>query len=174
LFNYTRKIYKVLAKEQFSDDIWKYKLNGYSTRWFPSPFLLKVDTRGMVALGSNIQKGTINFNTTFDREAQLQALHHNNQTQADISQEQLDAQVLQIDKDKQKEALATASDLPMVRRSKRNKIKTKIKLMVGQKFKHDNRTYTIFKLYKNKVAARSGKLEYDFNRPHVAKHLITI
>ena len=71
LFNYTKKIYIVEEKQQFPDGLFKYKLNGYTNRWFLSPFLLSVDTRGMVALGSNIQKGAINFNTTFDREAQL-------------------------------------------------------------------------------------------------------
>ena len=142
LFNYTKRIYKVTQKKLF--DIWKYKLDGHTDRWFPSPFLLKVDTRGMVALGSNVQKGDINFNTTFDMENHLAGLHAKTRAQAELTPEQLDAQVLQIDKAKKKKAMAQASNLPSVpvRRSKRMKQKT---IAVGSKFKHDDwETYTIF------------------------------
>ena len=147
-------------------------MNGHTDRWFPSPFLLKVDTRGMVALGSNVQKGDINFNTTFDMENHLAGLHAKTRAQAELTPEQLDAQVLQVDKAKKKKAMAQASNLPSVpvRRSKRMKQKT---IAVGSKFKHDDgETYTIFKIYKRKVAARRGKLEYDFNKPHVKKRLL--
>ena len=170
LFNYTKNIYKVTQKKLF--DIWKYKLNGHTDRWFPSPFLLKVDTRGMVALGSNVQKEDINFNTTFDMENHLAGLHAKTRAQAELTPEQLDAQMLQIDKAKKKKAMAQASNLPSVpvRWSKRMKRKT---IAVGSKFKHDDgETYTIFKIYKRKVAARRGKLEYDFNKPHVKKRLL--
>ena len=115
-------------KQQFSDGLYKYKLNGYTNRWFPSPFLLSVDTQGMVALGSNIQKGTINFNTTFDREAQLLNMQEANWKQAELTPEQLDAQVLQINIEKKKAAAAQDSNLPPVpalKRSKRLKIKKK-------------------------------------------------
>ena len=54
LFNYTKKIYIVEEKQQFPDGLRKYKLNGYTNRWFPSPFFLSVGTWGMIALDSNI------------------------------------------------------------------------------------------------------------------------
>ena len=34
------------------------------------------------------------------------------------------------------------------------------------------KTYRIFENYKRKVAARRGKIEYDFNKPHVQKRLL--
>jgi hypothetical protein len=108
--------------------VYKYKLIGYTNWWFPSPFLLSVDTRGMVALGSNIQKGTIQFNTTFDREAQLLNMQEANWKQAELTPEQLDAQVLQIDIEKKKAAAAQDSNLPPVpalKRSQRLKLKKK-------------------------------------------------
>jgi hypothetical protein len=128
LFNYTEKIYIVEEKQQFPDGLYKYKLNGYTNRWFPSPFLLSVDTRDMVALGSNIQKGAINFNITFDREAQLLNMQEANRKQAELTPEQLDAQALQIDIEKKKAAAAQGSNLPPVpalKRSKRLKSKRK-------------------------------------------------
>jgi hypothetical protein len=127
LFNYTKNIYIVEEKQQFSNGLFKYEINGYTNQWFPSPFLLSVDTRGMVALGSNIQKGTINFNTTFDREAQLLNMQEANRKQAELTPEQLDAQVLQIDNEKKKAAAAQDSNLPSVplKRSKRLKSTTK-------------------------------------------------
>ena len=73
-------------------------MDGHTDRWFPSPFLFKVDTRGMVALGNNVQKADINFNTTFDMENHLAGLHAKTRAQAELTPEQLDAQVLQIDK----------------------------------------------------------------------------
>ena len=46
-------------------------------------------------------------------------------------------------------------------------------IAIGSKFKHDDgKTYTVFKIYKRKVAARSGKIAYDFNKPHVRKRLL--
>jgi hypothetical protein len=151
LFNYTKKIYIVVEKKQFPDGMWKYKIDGYTSRCFPSAFLLKVDTRGMVALGSNIQKGIINFHTTFDREAHLQSLHANTQAQAQLTPAELDAQDQPIDEEKKKQALAQASDLPPVRRSKRQKKTKQKQLAVGSKFKHDGRTFTIIKLYKKNL-----------------------
>ena len=121
LFNYTKKVYTVVEKLQFPGDLWKYKLNGYTNRFFPSPVLLKVDLRGMVPLGTEKHKNDISFNTQYDREAQLKRLHANNRKQGLLSPEELDAQVLQIDKEKQKIASAQQSNLPDVpiRRSKR-------------------------------------------------------
>ena len=43
LFNYTKKVYTIIEKKQFPG-LWKYKLDYYRNRWFPAPFLLKVDT----------------------------------------------------------------------------------------------------------------------------------
>ena len=119
LFNYTKKIYIVEEKQQFPDGLFKYKLNGCTDQWFSLPFLLSVDVRGMVALGSNIQKGTTKFNTTFDREAQLLNMQKANRKQAELTPEQLDAQVLQIDIEKKKAAAAQDSNLPPVPALKR-------------------------------------------------------
>ena len=66
---------------------------------------MKVDTRGMIPLGSGIQTGAINFNTTFDREAQPQSLYDGNRPQAELTPEELDLPVVQIEKQKQKQAL---------------------------------------------------------------------
>ena len=104
LINYTKKVYTIIEKKQFPG-LWKYKLDGYTDRWSPSPFLMKVDIRSMIPLGKEKHKGTINFNMAYDREAQLQSLHQENRTQAELTPEELDAQVLQIDKEKQKQAM---------------------------------------------------------------------
>ena len=135
---------------------------------------MKVDTREMVPLGTDKHKGTINFNTTYDRDAQLQSLHEGNRKQAELTPEELDLQVLQIDEQKKNEALEQQSNLPAVpvRKSKQKTKKKKI-LVIGSRFKHnDGKIYTIINIYTKKVAARAGKLEYDFNKPYVKKHLL--
>ena len=134
---------------------------------------MKVDTRGIVPLGTDKHKRTINFNATYDREAQLQSLHEGNRVQAELTPEELDAQVLQIDKDKQKEALEQESNLPVVpvrRKSKRKKKKKK--LVIGSEFNYDGKIFKVIKIYSKKVAARSNKLEYDFDKQYVKKNLI--
>ena len=110
LFNYTKKVYTIIEKKQFPG-LWKYKLDGRD-RWFPAPFLMKVDTWGMIPLGSDIQKDAITFNTTYNREVQLQSLHEENGAEGDLTQEKLDLQVVQIDKQKQKQALQENTNLP--------------------------------------------------------------
>ena len=60
LFNFTKKVYTIIENKQFSG-LWKYKLDGYTDRWFPSPFLMKVDTPGIIPLGSDIQKSAIDL-----------------------------------------------------------------------------------------------------------------
>ena len=82
-------MYTTIEKTQFTG-FWKYKLDHYRDRWFPAPFVMKVDTRGIIPLGSDIQKGAINFNTIYDREAQLQSLHEGNRAEADLTPEELD------------------------------------------------------------------------------------
>ena len=59
----------------------------------------------MIPLGTIKNKGTINFNTTYDREVQLESLHKGNRTQAELTPEELDLQVLKIDEQKKKKAL---------------------------------------------------------------------
>ena len=82
----------------------------------------------MIPLGFNIQNGAIHFNTTYDREAQLQSLHEKNRAQADLTPEELDLQVVQIDKQKQKQALqenTNLPDIPSLRKSNRTSKKVK-------------------------------------------------
>jgi hypothetical protein len=86
IFNYTKKVYTVIEKKNFNG-LWKYKLDGYTDRWFPSPFLIKVDIHGMTPLGTEKHKNTISFNTTYDRYAQLQSLHEGNRKQAELTPE---------------------------------------------------------------------------------------
>ena len=129
----------------------------------------------MIPLGTDKHKGTINFNTPYDREAQLQSLHEGNRKQAELTPEELDLQVLQIDEQKKKEALEQESNLPVVpvrRKSKRRRKKKKT-LAIGSKFRNDDgKIYTIIKIYSKKVAAWSGRVEYDFNKQYVKKQLI--
>ena len=77
LFNYTKNIFEVMEKKN-SDGIWKCKLDGYTNRWFPLPFLMKVDTRGMVPLATDKHKNKVSFNTQYDQEAQIAAWHESN------------------------------------------------------------------------------------------------
>ena len=61
----------------------------------------------------------------------------------------------------------------VLRKSKQKKKKKLKKLAIGSKFKHDDsKIYTVIKMYSKKVAARTGKVEYDFNIPYVKKHLV--
>ena len=137
---------------------------------------MKVDTRGMIPLGTDKHKGDIDFNTTFDREVQLQYLHKGNRSQAELTPEELDFQALHTDEQKKKEALEKTSILPVVpvrRKSKRKKKKKIKKLAIGLKFRHDDgNIYKIIKIYSKKVAARSGKVGHEFNIPYVQKQLI--
>ena len=131
--NYTKKVYTVIEKRNFNG-LWKYKLDSYTDRWFPSPFLMKVDTRGMIPLGTDKHNGTINFNMTYDKEAQLQSLHEGNRKKAELTPEELYLQVLQIDKQKQKQALqenANLPDIPGLRKS--NRTIKKLKLLQQRK-----------------------------------------
>ena len=184
LFNYTKTVYTIIEKKQFPG-LWKYKLDGYTDRWFPSPFLMNVDIQGMIPLGTEKHKGTINFNTTYDREAQIQSLHEGNRKQAVLTPEELDLQVLQIDKQKQKQALqenANLPDIPSLRRSNRTikKIKAStakkesMKIKVGQRFKHDDDKliYRITAVGKNISGINYKQVSYDFNKPYVRKRIL--
>ena len=42
----------------------------------------------MIPLGTIKHKGTINFNTTYDREGQLESLHKGNRTQVELTPEE--------------------------------------------------------------------------------------
>ena len=139
----------------------------------------------MVPLGTEKHKGTINFNTTYDREAQIQSLHEGNKKQAMLTPEELDLQVLQIDKQKQKQALqenANLPDIPSLRRSNRTSQKNKtstakkpnMKIKVGQRFKHDddNLIYRITAVQKNISAINYKQISYEFNKPYVHKRMI--
>ena len=95
----------------------------------------------MIPLGSNIQKGAIHFNRTYDRELQLQSLHEGNITQADLTPDELDAQVLQIDKEKQKQALQENTNLPDIPRlEKSTRISQKVKASTTIKTKHQDKS----------------------------------
>ena len=85
IYNYTKKVYTVIEKKNFNG-LWKCKLDGYTDRWFPSPFLMKVDIQGMIPLGTEKHKNTISFNTTYDREAQLHSLHEGNRNKQSLHQ----------------------------------------------------------------------------------------
>ena len=39
--------------------LWKYKLTESTNRWFPSPFVLKVDIKGMVPIGKDKHKNKV-------------------------------------------------------------------------------------------------------------------
>ena len=139
----------------------------------------------MIPLGTEKHKNTISFNTTYDREAQLQFLHEGNSKQAELTPEELDLQVLQIDKQKQKQALQENANLPDIlglRKSNRTikKIKAStakkesIKIKVGQRFRHDDDKliYRITAVGRNISAINYKQVSYDFNKPYVHKRMI--
>ena len=98
---------------------------------------MKVDTRGMVPLGTEKHKNNITFKITYDWENQLQSLHGSKWKKAELTPEELDSQVLQIYEQKKKEALKQSSNLPDVQvleSSKRNKNNKLKKLGIGSKF----------------------------------------
>lgn len=95
----------------------------------------------MIPLGFDIQKGTINFNTTYDRGAQLQSLHEGNRAQADLTPGELDLQVSKLDKQKQNQALQENSnlpDIPGLRKS--NKTSKEIKASTAKEIKHKDKS----------------------------------